>query len=49
MTLSHKVPLLRALTSLILLGSTVGSVHTGLHLLLLQGVSLTTLRKAKNI
>lgn len=36
-------------TSLILLGSTVCSVHATLELLLLQGIGLATLRKAENI
>lgn len=39
----------RTLTSLILLGSTVCSIHARLELLLLQGISLTTLRNAQNI
>lgn len=34
---------------MVLLGSAVGSVHSRLYLLLLQGVSLTTLGKAKDI
>lgn len=37
------------LTSLVLLGGTVGGIHRSLELLLLQGIRLTALRTAKDI